>query len=98
MDLKNETENELELEFYKKGIIDNFIFGAVMHNPEKCKALLECILKIKIREIKYPELEKTIKKTYRSKGIRLDVYVEDEGWVSYSCDSKEMFDELCETH
>ena len=84
MDLKNETENELELEFYKKGIIDNFIFGAVMHNPEKCKALLECILKIKIREIKYPELEKTIKKTYRSKGIRLDVYVEDDENTIYN--------------
>ena len=59
-------------------IKDNFIFGAVMRNPNKCKALLECVLGIKIREISYPELEKTIDKTIESKSIRLDVYVEDE--------------------
>lgn len=33
-----------------------------MQNPRKCKSLLECILGIKIRKIKYPELEKTIDK------------------------------------
>jgi hypothetical protein len=25
-----------------------------------------------------------------------DVYEEDEGWISYSCNNKEMFNELCE--
>lgn len=59
-------------------IKDNFMFGAVMRNPQKCKALLECILDIKIKDIKYPELEKTIDKTIESKSVRLDVYVEDE--------------------
>jgi predicted transposase/invertase (TIGR01784 family) len=59
-------------------IKDNFIFGAVMKNPQKCKAVLECVLGIKIRKIEYPELEKTIDKTIESKSIRLDVYVEDE--------------------
>ena len=63
--------------FNNKTIKDNFIFGAVMRNSQKCKALLECILKIKIQEIKYPEFEKTIDKTIESKSIRLDVYVED---------------------
>ena len=24
-----------------------------------------------------------------------NVYEKDEGWITYSCDSKEMFDELC---
>lgn len=62
----------------KLTIKDSFIFGAVMRNPEKCKALLECILDIRIRDIRYPELEKTIDKTIESKSIRLDVYVEDE--------------------
>ena len=80
----NEEKDQREIEFEKKTIKDNFIFGAVMHNPEKCKALLECILKVKIREIKYPELEKTIKKTYWSKGVRLDVYVEDEKNTIYN--------------
>lgn len=79
-----EEKDIREIEFEKKTIKDNFIFGAVMQNPQKCKALLECILKIKIREIRYPELEKTIKKTYWSKGIRLDVYVEDEENTIYN--------------
>lgn len=65
-------------------IIDNFMFGAVMRNPEKCKALLECVLDIKIRKIEYPELEKTIDNTYEAKSIRLDVYVEDEENTIYN--------------
>lgn len=65
-------------------IKDNFMFGAVMRNPQKCKALLECILDIKIRDIKYPELEKTIDKTIESKSVRLDVYVEDEHNTIYN--------------
>ena len=62
----------------ERSIKDNFVFGAVMQNPKKCKALLECILGIKIRKIKYPELEKTIDKAIGAKSVRLDVYVEDE--------------------
>ena len=62
----------------ERSIKDNFVFGEVMQNPRKCKSLLECILGIKIRKIKYPELEKTIDKAIGSKSVRLDVYVEDE--------------------
>ncbi len=55
----------------ERSIKDNFVFGAVMQNPRKCKSLLECILGIKIRKIKYPELEKTIDKAIGSKSVRL---------------------------
>lgn len=65
-------------------IKDNFMFGAVMRNPVKCKAVLECILGISIRKIEYPELEKTIDNTYESKSIRLDVYVEDDRNTIYN--------------
>lgn len=65
-------------------IKDDFMFGAVMKNPDKCKAVLECILNIKIRKIEYPEIEKTIDKTYESKSIRLDVYVEDDKNTIYN--------------
>lgn len=68
----------------EKTIKDNFIFGAVMRNPDKCKALLECILKIKIQKIEYPELEKTIDNTIESKSVRLDVYVEDGKGTIYN--------------
>ena len=56
---------------------DDFMFGRVMQNPEICKGLLERLLEIKIDKIEYPVLQKTISPHYKSKGIRLDVYVED---------------------
>ena len=64
-------------------ISDDFMFGAVMQNPNLCKPLLELILGVKIRKIEYPELQKVINKHYGSKAIRLDVYVEDEAGTVY---------------
>ena len=65
-------------------ISDDFMFGAVMSNPKRCKPLLEMILGVKINKIEYPELQKTIDKQYGSKGIRLDVYVEDDKNTVYN--------------
>ncbi|MBR1442234.1 MAG: hypothetical protein IJ583_01725 [Firmicutes bacterium] len=45
-------------------IADDFMFGAVMSDPELCKPLLEYILKIKIKRIEYPELQKVIDERY----------------------------------
>lgn len=61
-------------------IQNNFVFGKTLEtNPELCRRLLELILNVKIKEIKYPEREKTINLRSDSKGIRLDVYVEEKG-------------------
>ena len=65
-------------------IADDFMFGAVMSDPKLCKPLLEYILDIKIKRIEYPELQKIIDKRYESKGIRLDVYVEDDKNTVYN--------------
>ncbi|MBR1445042.1 MAG: Rpn family recombination-promoting nuclease/putative transposase [Firmicutes bacterium] len=65
-------------------IADDFMFGAVMSDPKLCKPLLEYILNIKIRQIEYPELQKTIDKRYDSKSVRLDVYVEDDKNTVYN--------------
>ena len=65
-------------------IKDNFIFGKTMEmNPNLCRQLIEKILKIKIRSIKYPEREKVIEQRTDSKGIRVDVYVQDNKNRSY---------------
>ena len=56
---------------------DNFLFQKVMRNKRLCKRLIENILEIKIRDITYPEEEKSINMDLNSKSIRLDVYVED---------------------
>ena len=57
---------------------DDYIFKKVMSEKRHCKKLLEKLLRIKIRDLKYLEDEKTLKSTYISKGVRLDVYVEDD--------------------
>ena len=65
-------------------ITDDFMFGAVMRDPKLLKPLLEMILGVKIRRIEYPELQKALNERYGSKGIRLDVYVEDEKETVYN--------------
>ena len=58
---------------------DDFMFCKVMtHNLELCRELLEIILDQKIRKVELLEAQKSIKITYDGKGVRLDVYVEDE--------------------
>lgn len=59
-------------------IIDDYMFKLVMRHKRFCKRLIEKILNIKIRDIKYLEEEKSLKLKYDSKGIRLDVYVEGD--------------------
>ena len=61
-------------------IQNNFVFGKTLEtHPDLCRRLLELILNIEIKEITYPEREKTINLRSDSKGIRLDVYVEEKG-------------------
>ena len=69
--------------FEELEITDDFMFGAVMSNPDNLKPLLEYILNIKIKEITYPEQQKVIDLMYGAKGVRLDVYCEDEKKTVY---------------
>lgn len=65
-------------------IQDNYIFGKTMEmNPELCRQLLEKILNINIKLIEYPEREKVLEMRTDSKGIRVDVYVQDNQNRSY---------------
>ena len=58
-------------------LMDDYMFSAVMRNKANLKPLLECILNVTIKEIEFIEAQKTEKNGYRSKGIRLDLYVKD---------------------
>jgi len=70
----------LEKQWHNTTIKDNFIFGRTMEMyPDLCRYLLELILHMKIKEIFYPEREKTIEAKTDGKGIRLDVYAEEKG-------------------
>lgn len=58
-------------------IKNDYIFSKVMRDKEICIALLEKLLKLKIKDIVYLEEEKTINIEYAAKSVRLDVYVEE---------------------
>ena len=61
-------------------ISDNFVFSKTMElAPDLCRELLELILHLKIKSISWIEREKTLEERSDSKGIRLDVYVEEKG-------------------
>ncbi|RHQ14309.1 hypothetical protein [Clostridium sp. AM49-4BH] len=61
---------------------DDFMFSVIMRDPKYVKPFLETILRIKIAKIEYPEVQKNIDIAAGAKGIRLNVYVEDENRCS----------------
>ena len=67
-------------------LMDDYMFAAVMRDTRHLKPMLEYILNIRIAKIELIEPQKTEKEGYGSKGIRLDLYVEDEKHTIYSVD------------
>lgn len=58
---------------------DDFMFCKVLENNEDiCRQLLELILEVRIRKVVVLNKQQTIDITAEAKGIRLDVYLEDE--------------------
>ena len=59
-------------------IKNNFLFQETLRNKSLCKQLLERVLHIQVKTIRYMETEKTMKAQLSSQNTRLDVYVEDK--------------------
>ena len=59
-------------------IQDNFIFQKVMLKKHICKAVLERLLDISIKDIVYIQEEKTLDVSLETKSVRLDVYLNDD--------------------
>ena len=77
--------NELKKLYKELKFTDDFMFAKVLvNNPEICRRLLEILLNIKIKSVSVPEKQKTIEILSDSKGIRLDVYVDDEEGTVYN--------------
>ena len=57
---------------------DNFIFQKVMLKKHICKAVLERLLDISIRDIVYIHEEKNLDVRWDTKSVRLDVFVNDD--------------------
>ncbi len=64
-------------------IKDNFLFGAVMSVEENCKGFLEMVLGFSIAQVVVSK-EKSIVYHPEYKGVRLDIYAEDENHTHYN--------------
>ena len=64
-------------------IKDNFLFGAVMCVEENCKGFLEMVLGFSIAQVVVSK-EKSIVYHPEYKGVRLDIYAEDENHTHYN--------------
>ena len=77
------TEEEIRAEYEKKDITDDFIFGKVMENPVNSIPMLEFLTGNKIESVNTIITQKAIKITSDGKGVRYDVYVEDDKDIVY---------------
>ena len=76
---------QLQKQYKELTFTDDFMFGKVLvNNPEICRRLLEVLLEIRIKKISFPERQKSIEILSDGKGIRLDVYVDDENGTIYN--------------
>lgn len=73
----NKTIMELNLE-------DDFLFAKVMSDREICRKVLEEILDVPIIRVVLPTTQRTIDMLFEGKGIRLDVYVNDDMGTIYN--------------
>ena len=65
-------------------LADDFMFGKIMACREDlCKELLELVLGIRIARIRYIEPQKDVQITADGKGVRFDVYVDDDNQTVY---------------
>ena len=62
---------------------DNFMFGAVMTEPELCRRFLEIVLEKPIDQVVVSK-EKSMVYHPEYRGVRLDVYAKDEVNVHYN--------------
>lgn len=62
----------------------DYAFGKIMEDKETCKRFIEQTLDIKIRDLVYLEKQKTLDPAIDVKGIRLDVFVEDDQNTVYN--------------
>ena len=78
------TMQDLVKKFENLTIQSDFIFKKVMSRKRICIHLLEELLQIKIADINYLEAEKSLEPDYTSRGIRLDIIVEDDKNTHYN--------------
>lgn len=71
------TMEQMEKQYEGLGLENQFIFGKVMKNKELCTKMLECLTGNKINDVNEITVEKYVKICTDSKGVRYDVFIED---------------------
>ena len=80
----------LEKQYERLGIENNFIFGKVMQDKNLCISMLECLTGNHIDDIKEITIEKQFKTCSDSKGVRYDVFVEDDSERIYDAEMQNL--------
>ena len=56
----------------------DFLFGKIFQDPDLCLKLVKIILpELNIERVTFPVLQKSIRETFETKGVRFDVYLRD---------------------
>ena len=76
----------LEKQYERLGIENNFIFGKVMQDKNLCISMLECLTGNHIDDIKEITIKKQFKTCSDSKGVRYDIFVEDDSERIYDAE------------
>lgn len=87
------TEEEIRAEYLKKDISDDFIFGKVMQKEKNCIPLLERLTGNRIESVEAVVCQKAIRVTSDSKGVRYDIYVEDDKGIMYDAEMQKKKDD-----
>ena len=84
MQKKNETGKRTNKRYEELEFTDDFMFCKILqNNPELCKEMTELIIGRKIGRILNSESQKPIEITADGKGVRFDVYLEDDTKTVY---------------
>ncbi len=74
----------MEKTIQQLNLSDDFLFAKVMADSEICRRVLEKILTVPIRKVEAPTTQRTIDLLFEGKGVRLDVYVNDDEGTVYN--------------
>ena len=62
-------------------LTDDYLFSQIMREEDFCKLFLEMLMGIKVEKVVYLEAQKEVNLFPQAKGIRMDVYLEDDGEI-----------------
>ena len=83
------TPEELAVMYENLTIKDDFIFGKVMENKDNCVEMIERLTGNKLSDNISINKQKAVKVAVDGKGVRYDVYVEDDARVMYDAEMQQ---------